>query len=581
MLHLSKIAADDDCEHTLTGIRENLSVLASGLDARFVEAGSALASAYDIVERLIGALEGVTGALDREATDAAVENMRATASRLARLPALQDDRRHDLSAMHEASRMLSGHITQINRTLSFLRICGLNIKVAAAGADEFSGFADNMFVRLELGEDQLSRFEREANGLAARIAQMVDAEALLAAECAKVIPQVPAKLAEDAAALQRHQAEIATCAAQIADIARDIRGKVATALSAIQIGDITRQRLEHVVEGIRILSAFLNESVDVDNASAEALEGRTLALLAAQAGDAISAFQRDAGILTRSLRSISPEANRLVALKEKSGAVHDSEGQSFLGVLEQGIAEVASVTAQLHRADEHTDRLGSATSQTAESLAQRLKMVRKVQSDVEQMAWNTGLRCRRMGEDGLALAVIATEIRQFSSNLKAVSDRIGHTFEQLVAAAASIRAHREKAGRIDAACTLAESLESVRAGGERVRNSLASLDGDAAQVAAILHDSTDKVDCQAEIGPALAATVADLAALAQPKGDLSGTAATVLRAVFTRIAQTYTMAREREIHKQFAVDNDIDVPAENGGTAGDVGDDDLFEDALF
>lgn len=201
-----------------------------------------------------------------------------------------------------------------------------------------------------------------------------------------------------------------------------------------------------------------------------------------------------------------------------------------------------------------------------------------MQSDVEQMAWNTGLRCRRMGEDGLALAVIATEIRQFSNNLEAVSDRISRTFEQLAAAAASIRERREGGGKIDAGHTLAESLASIRAGGERMHESLASLDGDAAKVVAILRDSTDKVDCEAGIGAALAEAAARLAALVRPEGELPEVAIAPLSDMLGRIARSYTMARERDVHKRFALGGDIDAAVDEAPATSD---DDLFDDALF
>ncbi len=160
-MYLSTIASDSERDFTLSSVQATLSMLASGLDARFVQAGTALAGAYEIIERLIGSLEGVTNALDREAADAAVENMRLTADRLTQLPAIQQDRHRDLGAIREASKALCDQLAQVNRTLSFLRICGLNIKVAAAGAEEFSGFADNMFVRLDLGEEQLASFQRD------------------------------------------------------------------------------------------------------------------------------------------------------------------------------------------------------------------------------------------------------------------------------------------------------------------------------------------------------------------------------------------------------------------------------------
>lgn len=572
-------------EVSLGEVQATISTLASGLDARFVEAGTALATVFDIIEQLVGSLEGVTNAMDRDAAVAAVENMRATADRLIHLPELQESRQKDLVAVRQSSRDLGQHIEQVRRTLSFLRICGMNIKIAAAGAVEFAGFTENMFERLDQGESQLSGFEQELGELAGRIEGMAEAETLLAAECAKVIPKVPMKLAEDARALQKHQVELAELAARIAQVAREIRAKVATALGALQIGDITRQRLEHVADGILLLTAHLEAHGEAEDAAAtEALRGHVLALLAAQTNDTIEDFQREARLLAESLRGVAPDASRLLALR---GAHHgDEDGQTFLHVLEQGIAEVESVTGQLRAADDYSDRLSAATSETAESLARRLKAVRNVQIDVEQMAWNTGLRCRRMGDDGKGLEVIAKEIRVFANNLEAVSAKITGTFEQLSAAAGSMRERSDEGAGADAGRALSESLAAIRAGGRRMAESLARLDGDAATVVQMLRETTGKVDCEGEVGDALAEAADRLAGFVHFGEGLPDSAVAPLRGLLDTIFRSYTMAREREVHRQFALPGDEAAeaaPAEGAGeaSASAISDDDLFDDTLF
>lgn len=578
-LALSAIAEDGP---SLPEVQETISVLASGLDERFVRAGTALATAFEIIEKLVASLDGVTNALDRDAADSAVNNMRMTANRLSQLPMLQAQRQGDLAAIQSASVALREHIAKIYRTLSFLQICGLNIRIAAGGAVGFSGFADHMSERLDFAEQQLAGFEAEIRQLGGEVTHMAEADKVLAVECIKIIPHVPEKLSEDAAALQRHQAEIATLASQIADVAREIRAKVASALGALQIGDITRQRLEHVSDGIGSLRALHAESADADAAVIEAVAGRTLALLAAQAADTIDDFQREARVLTQSLRGIVPDTGRLLELRDSGAAGQGADGQSFLLELERGIAEIESVTGQLREADAHTDRLSTATSETADRLAARMKAVRKVQSDIEQMAWNTGLRCRNMGQDGLGLAVVATEIRTFAANLDSIWHEVSATFDNLVAAAGSIREGQERGGKIDAGRALSESLGSIRDGGARMRASLAGLDEGASTMIDILRDTTDNVDCEAEIGGALEQARDRLAIFSHPEADIPEDALAPLTEMLDRIARSYTMAREREVHRRFVLPTDGQNMMEGDpDMVADQDDDGLFDDGLF
>lgn len=555
-------------EDGLVAIQNVLATIAAGLDASFVEAGGALARAYDIVEKLVGALDGVTNALDREAADAAIAKMRMTADRLMRLPKAQEERGCVLDMIQQAGKALGDPVAQINRLLRFLRICGLNIKVAGAGAQDFSSFSDTIFAKLDIGEREMNDIGREVEQLVASIPGVLEVDRQLAAECARVIPHVPLKLAGDALALQQHQAEAADRAGRIADLARIVRAQVATALGALQIGDITRQRLEHVVDGLRGLDAFLIERIASDSPGREEIRGYVLALLAAQTDDTARDFARESQLLIQSIGAIAPGARALLDLRDPGAA---QDGDSSLHVVERSITEIAGVTRQLQDADARANLLSNATSATAESLGQHLRNIHRMNKDVQQMAWNTELRGNRMGDAGRALAIVATEIRGFAHRLETISAVISGLFDRLAGAAGAIRDPEGEGADVGQA--LADSLACLRDGGERLRVGLSGLDRDAAAVAAILDETTDKVDC-ADASTALADIVEQLALVAAPCAEPSEETAAMLCELLDTIARSYTMASERAVHRRFALAGDM-VALEAAF------DDDDFDDGLF
>ncbi|OAN65384.1 hypothetical protein [Sphingomonas sp. TDK1] len=560
-----------ESELSLAEIEATISQVASQLDARFVSAGEALAQAYAIVERLVGALEGVTNALGRDAAEAAVDNMRATADRLERLPAVQAARQAGLESIAGGARPLANHIAQVKRTLDFLRICGLNIKVAAAGRNGFADFADTMNVRLDVGEVEIAGIGIEIEQLTASIPALIDVDRQLAAECAKVIPHVPRKLAADAEALQRHQAADAARAARIAAVAREIHGKVATAIGAMQVGDSTRQRLEHVASGIQALIAYRDAA---DPADAIPVVGHMVALFAAQASDTIEAFQAESRRLTESLRGIAPSAAQLLEIKAEGDREQTGGDNSvFLGALEKSVADVAQVTARLRDADAKAQTLGGSTSDSAERLAQRLRVVHRVNHDVHLMAWNTDLRCHRLGDEGKALAMVASEIRGFATTLATISAEIRQSVESLVAAVTALRDPEAEHGG-DAAEALTDSLACIRDGAQRMRDGMAGLTEDAAAVNRILETTTSNVDCEAAFGDKLRSVVLQLKLFGTPCGDAEGGVEAALAELLDGMARSYTMAREREIHQRFALPGTV-------SNAPTVMDDDDDDDGLF
>lgn len=565
---------------SLAELSQAIAGIAEGLDARFVAAGTALARAYEIVESLIGALESVTNAFEREAADAAVGNMRGTADRLMRLPAIQASRKEALVSIQQASAALSHQIDQVNRTLSFLRICGLNIKVAAAGSGDFSGFADTMFVKLDLGEAEMEGLAREIAWLADAVPAMFEVERQLASECAVVIPHIPRKLSDDAVALQQHQVALAERTLRIAEVARHIRAQVGTALGALQVGDSTRQRLEHLADGLIDIEAFIAGPGDLSPEIAAMIADHAVALISAQAEDTLETFQRESRLLASSLRGIGPSATSLLQLREtRSDGGEESGGDGvFLHRLERSVSEVASVTERLREADARSGSLSGLASTTAENLTQRLATVHRITSDVQQMAWNTDLRCYRMGPEGRGLAVVASEIRGFAATLATIATGIAHSFEGLTAAAAVIRGS-EQGAAADAGAALATSLDCIRDGGERMRSGLSQLDEGTVSVTAILEETTGRIDCEEDVGGPLAAIAERLSGLGREAAEVPAEGEAALAALLESVAGRYTMAREREVHRAFQPGAEAEEAP--GSDIFGFDDDDDFDDGLF
>ena len=85
-------------------LARDLSALAAGMDARFVAAGTTLMSAIETIDRLIGILKGISGALDGDAVDEAVATLTGMADLLTDLP--------DKLVLREGDLQTATHILQ-------------------------------------------------------------------------------------------------------------------------------------------------------------------------------------------------------------------------------------------------------------------------------------------------------------------------------------------------------------------------------------------------------------------------------------------------------------------------------------
>ncbi len=554
-------------------LEAELASVASGLDQRFVDAGHSLERAYDTVGRLIGSLESVTNALDRDAADRAVATMRANADRLASLPARQKKRQQSLDVLQQASGAVQKEIVRVDRTLDLLKICGQYLKVAAAGAHGFAEFADAMVSELDVSEREIHEISKDVGQLSSTVPCVIEINRVLDSECARLCPHVPDKLTADAIGLQQNQIDAAKRAESIATIARDIRAKLSAAHGAMQIGDITRQRLEHAAQACRFLGTALEDFDRMDASAAKALEGQVMALLAAQVADATADLQRETRALGASFRGIATQVASMLAPHEPRAVDAASDGV-FLQLLEDSVAEVDAVTAHLRDADTRSTQLGSEASATVRRLGERLTTIHRVTGGVRIMAWNSDLRSYRMGRAGDGLARIAAEIRCSVNTLEMVSGAVARAFEQLSHAAEAIGS----APDCDEATndSLPDALAVIRAGALLTRQGMSGLDRDAGAIHDIVAEMTSAVDCETAFAEPLSRINAQLEALAMPVVEANKTMTPTSEQVFHAINAIYTMAQERHVHRRF-LPGDDQPDAQASAT---MADDDDF-DGLF
>lgn len=566
-------------------VASDLAALAAGMDLRFVEAGTTLMKAIESNDRLIAILKGIGGVLDGDAMDEAVATLTAMADRLGGLPQALMVREGDLSAARANSTRLKDRVDELQKFFDVLHVYGVNTKIAAGGEDEFVRFVTDINGRVDNGRMDLREISDMLNALAPSLSQAGQMVEPLRRECARIVPDVPRRLADNALALRGHMTAMGELAQSVLVIANAIQGEVATVLGALQVGDSTRQRIEHVVEALAILDAHC-ERTGPDRAMARILEAHVLPLLAAQLDATACDFSDGAATLLSSLRGIGPHTSRLLSLIEgqsadnHASATGSASERSVLQSVEHNIAEMQGLTNRLTENDLQSNILTDTVAETLVALGRKLRVFADLRIDVRNIAINTLVLCRRMGDSGRAVLVIAKEIDRLCGQLGTVLDSMIELVEDLSDNSTSIRATTDTGARPDLADALAivrQGCDSNASGIERGRTEAHSL-----------FDLLDRTG--AELANELAlerdilAAGEILGAISPPPVVTEESALSVdmiagLTAIFQEIAARYTMAREREVHS-LHMPPGMEIPPAVAA-ADPFGDDDDEDDGLF
>jgi hypothetical protein len=514
----------------------------SVVEQRFLAAGEVLGFAVGGVGQLIGALDKLASALDTETVAATRAELDRAAQNLFGLRDRLEHRRGQTRALSRVVDRLRGGIEDMRRDLAYLRVFALNIKITAAGIPgagaDFAVFAQEISDRIEAGRLELEGFAAEVEVLHRQLQAALVQEQALAGECERQIPAVPNGLSASADEIAAHHEKVARVAGEVRGLAQNVQRQVGAALGALQVGDSTRQRIEHVQLGLGQLAAH--------GASAP-LAAAVHPLLAAQLGAAAADFNRDAAQIQQSMAGIAGDAAELLRLRDLAFG-GSAAGGGFLDRMTVHLGQALGLVDRMEAADTAAAATGSAAVDAVEALSRRIAALQAIKTDVQQMALNTTLKCARIGDPGKPLSVIAIELRNHAGLLEGSARRTQDALETLAGDAGEMLQERT----VDAAgAALTAATARLRNANAEVEAELAALAEQGEAVVRALGEAAAQLDFHGEIGGALETAAAALDAGA---GDAAQEAdSEVVAQVLQAIAKAYTMAQERDVHAALVV----------------------------
>ncbi len=552
-----------------TPVRFRLDTAHRAVEARFLQAGEVLAQAVEGVGALIGSLDQLARAVDPATVDATVAELNAASASLLVLPGQHAQRRAVIHRLGGAGVGLTACIDDMRRNLAYLRVFAINIKITAAGVAaagaEFGLFAQEICDRIERGRAQLEAFNADLQTLRDGLATALGHEDILAQHCDSLLPAVPNGLTASAADMAAYHQQIKQVATDATAFARDVQKKVGSALAALQIGDITRQRIEHAQQALDHLAA-------VDDLAPEPqarLEALVHGLLADQLRATAADFHRDVARIGQNMSGMATDAAEILRLRDL--AFGRQTGGGFLKRMETHVEQALDLVDRMEQAGLSAVDVGQSAAAGAAHLSAQIAGLQSIKTDVQQMALNTTLKCTRIGETGKPLAVIAVELRMHAGALDTSAQDALAALSGLSDEAASLSDVPEEGG---AGQALADAAARLRAAGQAVEADLGGLARQGETVVNALRHAAGRLDFQREIGATLDEAADALAAQAgAPRID---ELAAPLSALLAVIAKTYTMASEREVHRAYVASLDLDAAPLAPEPAAATDDDVLF-----
>jgi methyl-accepting chemotaxis protein len=562
-----------------SGISHTLEAARSKVEERFLEGGTVLLSVMDVLNRLLNSLDNITKALDAGENGNAGADLRSTVSSLNDLPAAETARRDALSALAESGYALRLHVADMQETMRYLRTFAVTVKITGAGIAEFAGFAQEILERIYSGTEEVNRFAGQIESLEKEVKLALAFGAKVSKSYADTVPAVAGALDDDARKIAEHRQNLGIIARDVASVARGVQSKVASTLSALQIGDITRQRIEHVQSTFTLLEEFLDsdDGRSLDTGARKRLQNVVQHLTAAQMDEMCRDFHRESQNVVKTIASFGHDTQEIMRLRDQMSG--GGQG-NFIRALESSVSAAHEIVKQVDVATQQADHVSHSTLDTTAKLLETIGHIKSVKTDIHYMALNTNLRCSRLGEAGKSINVVTAELRIFAGKLDDSADAIVNGLPALEAAAGKVAPATDKASR-GLAENLTSAVSDIRTAADTMEAELKNLSEHGREVAGKINLLIGTLDFQKDLGDVLAGCADALEEVAGAEiADISDLAAAIAP-LDRKIFKLYTMAQERNVHRGIIAASEDAAPTVAEPVAAVGSDEDLFEDALF
>jgi len=531
-----------------TALTAELEGARSVIESRFLAAGEILVRSIEGIDALIASLDNLIKALDENAVAATTKDMRVAAETLL---GLSDNHRDRLTAMGLLGRhreILATHVGDMRSSLAYMRAFTVNIKIVSSGIAEagstFESFAQEISDCIESGREELLQVELDIAELKRGLAAASEESVRLDSHLRTLLPALPDQLGESACEMTGHYSRILLVADDVAGIARSIHKRVVRVLQALQIGDSTRQRIEHVQAGLALLA---RQPAGSDGRYAGLCHALLMRQLAATKGE----FDKEVGEIEHAMTDMADQSRELLKLRDMAYGSRSEKGQGFLDDLLARIEESLVLVGEIEGADSAALKTGRETAAATAHLNTRISAIQSLKNDVQYMALNTTIRCAQIGEVARPLSVIAIELRDHGHHLEIAANNGLSELDALTAAAGALAAAGQSKGDLSATEALGIAARLIRDARARTENEIGVLVSRGEEVLSILDESVERLAFDVEIGRRLDA-VADYLAESAADRPLAVAEFDAPMAEFMASALAlYTMKQEREVHQAF------------------------------
>jgi hypothetical protein len=555
----------------LRALRDRLAPAYAPVDHDLLAVGDRLGSAATRIDGIGERFGALRALLDSEALDAACARLGDAAAVMNRLAAGLQAEGSALTGLGTPLRAIGMRIGVLSRINEALGVLALNSAIASRSLDADSQdvvtFQTDLRRLTDLAAASVRRFDQLHAAAMKDLVAVSAQQSAFARQHGDRLRQVSGRIAGGIEAITALRRQASATAEQTQERGRAISAAIGTVVTALQVGDATRQRLEHITDGLGQLIGGLGGeaapwSDGLEPAARNSLAASATALQAALLRDAGATMAAEMRSITDSLARLREETRAMVGQGQALFGARTRNGRSFLGALDGDLGEAATLIASSRSSRVAVDTAMASIDGHMRSLRAGLDEIRGMEVDLRVAGLNAVFRCARLGKEGAALRAVTVELRSYAKQMAEGVDGLAEVLQAALAAGQGLMAQAGD-GQAEALdmmmAAMRAGLASLGDAGRAMDEAVAGLGADGGRVPAELEAMAECLAAAMALTEDLAGMAGELEAL--PPAAAEAPAALLRERLLLVHAVPFTMEREREIARGFGADVPEAAPA--------------------
>lgn len=347
-----------------------------------------------------------------------------------------------------------------------------------------------------------------------------------------------------------------------ATISAEVTSSISDVVSSMQMHDMTRQQLEHIIEALERLSGELDASnapgSDNDRLRRVIIEaGDVCELQEAQLRFASSELYTAVCTIVDNLREIARKQSVVAQETITITGAANSTDSSFMEVMSHEMAAVTAVLSSCACADRNMSSTLKKVAQTIDEIASFVTDIEAIGSEIDLIALNSQIKAALTGPEGAALGVLAEAIKRLSDEAVRQTDSVAGTLTGIHAVTENLLADAENeedqlSTRISTMQDeLAEILFTMGKMNTEMLSILSALNGRVLSLTQDVEQATAGVDVHERAKAMADGVLGNLEQIVAQSRQIEP-ASSEFKENLRHMEEHYTMESERRIHEALA-----------------------------